>query len=317
MHTIGLVAITLAVMAQLVVLLYPGHRLATWFEFLTDGYMPEALANLAQDTLARLWIDGFDSGAVQRDEEVSNAISSYIRKTSSNLIIELAAGGGVVSVLWGEHLREHDDAVHTQILLTDLQPNPVAWSRLGPTVEYVNASVDACNLEKSLSSAGFDVERTHGSLRMINLALHHFSPSLVKAIFSDVIRSNSALMVGDLAPNAGGILWNWYAAFRYFLLIGPDQNMLWSQVRAMPMWTVLLSPLIPLMGIHDAEVSVLRAYSAKELQDIVNSIPGGDKYEISVFYSKSYGEWFHIPNVLPNSGLNDPLVQYFMMQPAN
>lgn len=333
MHISTILVVAVAVIFQTVILTHPGHRVCNWFEFFTDGMMPSAFANSAQDALARLWVDGFNSGAVQHDKQVTNAIASCLRK-SSNLIIEIAAGGGVVSSLWAKELRSrHHSTARINILLTDIQPNPSAWSRLVNTVEsvdiqYVNSSVDATNLELSLSNTSFksDGGITRGSFRMINLALHHFPPSLVRSIFSDVIRSHSSLLVGDLAPNAGNVLWTLARQIKSMLLSRSSKGQKKENnskkdsflSAGFPMWAPLAVPFLPLMAWHDGVVSVLRAYSAQELQDVMRSIPGSERYDIKVYYSGSQAEWLELPIAcqhIPFSGLSDPVLQYVLIEP--
>ncbi len=160
--------------------IYPSQRVCTWFEFLTDGYAPDTFANLAQNCLGRMWRDGFERNATQQEDEPASAMSAYLTSTRSRTVVELAAGGGLAAARWTQLLREqfgHEDA---RLLLTDLQPNPRAWDRLAEEfafVSYSNRSVDATKMGASLEGVG-----AQPTLRMINLALHHFSPSVRSAL---------------------------------------------------------------------------------------------------------------------------------------
>ena len=298
--------------------LHPRRRVCTWFEFLTDGYMPDDLSNIAQDTIGELWKGGFSQRAIQRDDEISHNILRYLNKWNSDnfkLIIEIAAGRGVAPVLWRKELIElQDDDADIRVLLTDLQPNLKAWRRLGPNVEYVNSSIDATNLNSALSEAGVEKEKLQGSLRMIHFALHHFCPTLVKSIFSDVISSHSAILVGDLDPNPGGVVWlNFLGALRMGTIVRD------GKLKEIPLWCYPFLPILPFLGFHDGAVSVLRAYSAAELREIVQDIPGSEMYQISTYYSKSYAKWLGLPGysskLFSYLGLNDPVVQFFILEP--
>jgi hypothetical protein len=174
--------------------------------------------------------------------------------------------------------------------------------------------MDATDLVGSFEKASLDATEYQGGLRMINLALHHFERPLAKAVINDVIRTNSALLSGDLSPNRGGLAWNWLLSFKYALYPFDGEGLL-RTIKSMPLWFPLSIPLIPFMATHDATVSVMRAYSIGELQAIVDEIPGGEKFEISTFFSKSFGDWLGFPISPPGIGLRSPVIQYFFLAP--
>ena len=311
-----------AVAAQLLLSFYPNHRTTTWFEFITDGIMPEAFANIGQDTLARMWNDGFRLGVAQGSGEVSAAIARYLETSGTKWIVEIAAGGGAAPTLWADELRNNyqSTAGHVRVLLTDLQPHQAAWKELGSYVEFVNSSVDARSMQESLANVpGFEEEWTQGSLRSIHAALHHFPPSLVRSVLEDVVKSRSAFLSGDCAPTGGGVLWNWVLSWKYISLGDPVvRAKVLAHTSRLPWWTRIIVPIMPLLGIHDATVSVMRAYSVQELTDILHSIEGGREYEVSVFNSGTFGQWLGLPIALqdlPRTGLNHPVIQYVLVQP--
>lgn len=373
--------ISMALMLQALISFYPRQRLVHWLEFITDGYMPSSIANLGQNVLSNMWIGGFRNKAVQGDGQILQSLLSFLqRNESNNLIIELAAGGGVAPIEWGraihaaitvhdspasskaaivatsssseskQHLQQETPSPRSlRILLTDLQPNVEKWKQLSPVPEYINTPVDATNLRESLtgirssqcssstssssppSSASpadgcHSVSTINGTdiaagnhLRMIHFALHHFPPPLVRSIFEDTIRSNAAIVVADLVPSPGGILWLFPLSLQY---IAKLENILYL-IKNSPVWTPLLLPLLPLMAWHDAVVSVLRAYSVKQLTEIVSQIDiatlnPDSAYEINVYHSGSYSQWMGLPTVVQEHaglGLDESVVQYFVLQP--
>ena len=261
---------------------YPQRRLVTSFEFLTDGLMPDGFAGIAQDTLGRMWIDAFASEAALPPVR---AVEAYLRRSRSGAIVEIAAGSGVASALWAERLPSRPT-----VLLTDLQPNPEAWEALsraasakGRRLSYVNRSVSAFDVEASLEPRDAD------ALRTVHFALHHFPPDSVRRIFESVVNSSAALLIGDLAPTGGGVLWNGVLGWKHALSAGRAEA--WVALRALPWWGPLLLPALPLMGWWDATTSVLRAYSVAELTHILASVPGGERYRVAAFDSESYGVW--------------------------
>ena len=298
---------------------YPERRVLHGMEFLTDGHMSPAFANLAQDVLARLWRTGFASGVVECGTEVTDALSTYLSSPNCcPLVTELAAGAGLAPTMWVERLRTHQHfngagAKELRLVLTDLQPNPTAWLKLQAEhgfVGFEETSVDATAVRLSEVSAG-DCSGGGGGLRSIHLALHHLPEQLVKAVFTDVVRTKSALLVADLAPTRGGVLWHW----ANLLLHVPPPSALLDNVRRMTWLEALALPLVVPLGMYDATVSVLRAYSVEQLSDILADIAGADDYQVRAFWSKSLGHWVGLPESLHVAGLSDPLMQYVIITP--
>eukprot|EP00928_Gymnodinium_smaydae_P020650 TRINITY_DN17988_c0_g2_i1.p1 TRINITY_DN17988_c0_g2~~TRINITY_DN17988_c0_g2_i1.p1 ORF type:complete len:319 (+),score=32.33 TRINITY_DN17988_c0_g2_i1:61-1017(+) len=318
MKTSSVVVCSVVALAAVVVALYPRKRVISWFEFITDGWLPEAHTNVAQNILSSMWLDGFERNVVQNGREVTDALSRYMNSTSCDSIVELAAGAGVAPTMWAQALRDSGHPA-LNIVLTDLTPNHRAWQRLqtqrGSFITYANASVDATNLAGTLrATVGKDVWERKG-LRMIHLALHHFPESLVRDIVADVVNSNTAMVVADLAPTAGGLFFNPLLAAKY----GVAQPIpeLFSAVQRVQWWGWALMLLMPWMGVHDATVSVLRAYSVEQLERVLRTTSRGNRYTIQVFNSKSYGEWLGIPSSLHFAGLDHPVMQYVLLLPQH
>lgn len=248
---------------------------------------------------------------MQKNNEVGNAISNYFQFTSTNTVIELASGGGSASSLWMKELRTNNQIENATLLLTDLQPNVEAWQVLqhtyGNHVQFIDSSVDATNIVPSVTAANGLTYKTTGSLRMINFALHHFPPELVQLIFLDVIRTKSAIIVGDVAPNIGNLFWMPVIAVKTAIFYRPSLSSI-----PLPVYAAL--PLLPICGIHDAIVSTLRAYSFQQLQDIAKDIDGFQDYEVIRLTSGPVSKWLGLPDV-SFLGLNEPVVNYFILQP--
>jgi hypothetical protein len=362
-----------------VVLLYPERRVCTWFEFMTDGLAPAPVAHVVQDTLAKQWVDGFGRGIADPRGEVSAAVAAYLARPGSDdggvapCLVELAAGGGAAPVILVEKVRalaaagaaSSSAAANrrlgaTKVLLTDIQPNPVAWAELKASpggrgaVEFVGSSVDATNLAASLPSPGSGSGSSggdggddgawraaclgDGGLRSIHVALHHFGPSLMEAVVSDAVRTNSALLIGDVSPTRGSVLW--LAALGFSYGVTPARpgsvssvEVLRRMVAGLPWWGWLVLPLLPFATWHDGTVSALRAYSSAELLAAADKAAGlagnetGDKgkgkgmskYTATVFMSGSFGEWLGLPawaQALPGTYLNDPVIQWVLLAPT-
>lgn len=311
------VLLVIAIPAIMLIMLYPERRVCTWFEIFTDGWMPDIMSHMAQDTLTRMWQDGFQRGIVQVDSQVSNTLAEYLRDASCSYIIDLAAGGGMASSMWAQELR--GKGVEVNVILTDLQPNLRAWECLqtsfGPHITFINKPVDATDLQGSLQRAGMSTDIACEGLRTINLSLHHFRPELVRGLLQDVIQAKSAILISDLAPKRGGVLCDWAVTCKHALSLSAAEMQ--AYLPNMQWWTPLFLPFVYLMASHDATVSVLRAYSASELFAMVDTIPGGERYRVSVFKSASCGKWLGLPSALNVSVISDPYIQHIFIAPCH
>ena len=175
------------------------------------------------------------------------------------------------------------------------------------------------------SPAHLQFEIPGGQIRVINFALHHFTPNLASGVIADVVRSRSAILIGDLSPNPGGLLWNWLLALKYGV-----QDVLTNGLSPVDdLWVAPLLPLLPLMACWDATVSVLRAYSTAEILEMIDSHTQQEEkdtdttclYDIDTWSSSSYADWIGMPGALA-AGLHhlglrpyDPVMQFVFARP--
>jgi len=246
---------------------YPNRRVCGYMEFATDGWASDEMANTLQLLLEATWSSIFSSGAHDPKGEVLDAIGLYLERKNGSLL-ELAAGSGKAATLWADELAQRGSAA--KVVLTDLQPNVPAWQRLssqsGGRVSFAREPVDATRVPRHL--------RQQGTLRMIHLALHHFTPTLVHEILADVVRSGDALLVGDCAPSAQNLV--------MLNVVGAATQ--GPVLRSRPLHHALLMPLV---GTHDGVVSVLRSYSPADLEELTAGLPGSDRYAWQFFHSRS------------------------------
>jgi len=219
-------------------------------------------------------------------------------------------------------------------------------------VDYVNASVDATAVGASLDSVrgGAAAGSSRPRLRLINFALHHFEPRVASAMVADAVSAGAGLLVGDLAPCVGGILWNHILTQSYIPRVLRQQ---WGGplglVSDLPWWAVPLIPLAPLLAWHDATVSTLRAYSTDQIEEFVRAAPGGESYVVEAygggrcsdlsdgghfhwllrgraeaagtfhsFESASFGAWFGLPPALEAAlpGMSAPVARFHFVRPS-
>jgi len=317
-----------------VVQLNPSERKLTWFELATDGYAHDKIANRAQEALFEMWDDGFSQGHVDAEGTLSHALATYLTQlpSSSHSLLELAAGGGGVGSMLTQRIREKH-AVDARVVLTDLQPDLEQWAtvqeRFGTdAIVVVNSSVDATDVKGSLvlaekasvPSPSLDAA-SRAELRMIFAAFHHFTPGIALSILRDAVQSGGAILIGDIKPSVGAVLWNWALSFVYL-----PRAVKHSVAREGfdPMLPLLLTA-APLIAFHDATVSSLRAYSAHELQELLRkacALENVDfsRYFVQTFDSAPIADWIgmprHVWQRLPSAlGFGDPAMQFFFAAP--
>lgn len=296
---------------------YPSRRVLQGYEIMTDGWMPDVFTHCAQELLASFWTDLFHRSLAEEHEgQVTHAMGVWLNVSDCHSLLELAAGGGVAPTHWAQRLRE--GIPDLTLLLTDLQPNEAQWDKLreshGDLVAYANTSVDATNVRGTLPQAMMSKDC---GVRMIHLALHHFPPDLVRFVLADVVRSRSAVLIADIAPNLSTVFWLQVLTNMHVPSTIPSSiyQHFWELLAWGPV-TPLMAIIAPLLACYDATVSALRAYSSGELLAVLNTIPGGDTYEAKVMYSKHAGDALGVPRAWQRYFLLEgPMIQYVWLAP--
>lgn len=305
---LGAAALLLSVWVGYTTLVFPGQRVLTWFEICSDGFAPDWLASDTQHLLGTHYKEALRRGFL---DDISGAVLDHLSKWGGGDVLELAAGAGRSTEVW--HSLFVKKGLCTRTILTDLQPNTKTWDEVASGVAtptstenqgsfdfecgsfgYIASSVDATDAAAAAEAVVPNYAANGKELRMIHLSLHHFSPETVKGMMQDATNSNAALLIVDHAPNAGGALYNGILATKQL-------------IKRIPIYLindpikVLLAPVMPfiLLGIfHDATVSILRSYSQEQLKEMIQSVEGGEKYDIQMFRSPTYLEWIGVPSFL-------------------
>ncbi len=181
--------------------------------------------------------------------------------------VDLASGGGSGLICLAKDLRK--DNPHLKITLTDYYPNIKAFEHLTAetpdTFSYEKSSVDATQLPKHLQ----------GKLQTIFGAFHHFRPDKAKQILQNAVNTNSTIAIFE---PVGRNLGSWFAMF-----FVPFNVLLFTLFIRPVRWKVLpfiyVIPLVPLYILWDGIASILRTYSDKELQQLVNSLENTCTYK--------------------------------------
>lgn len=232
------------------------------FEFEDQPWFPSAFRNLMTDYLGHV-VALFDM-----HKPVVPLLSSLIASTGNTRVVDLASGGGGPWRKLGPALRAHHQQL--EVILTDRYPNLRALERVragNPDMfEVREESVDARDVPEDLSG-----------IRTQFLSLHHFQEHDVRRIFENAIKANHPIAVFEFQQRTLSNAVQ-FALSPIFVLI------LTLKIRPITFSRVLFTYLIPIVPIAigwDGVVSVLRTYTPKELESIVQSIDGSNAYQWS------------------------------------
>lgn len=192
-----------------------------------------------------------------------NAIAPKLREAmtrfGSDRIVDLCSGGGGPWLSLEPLLAR---AGRLDLRLTDFYPNLAAFGRMsiqsGGRIGYCPDSVDATNVPEELAG-----------VRTIFNAFHHFRPPQAQAILADAVEKRCAIVVVEGSDSRlMGVAMIFVMLLAMFVLTPRVRPFRWSRL----LLTYLI-PAIPLLGLFDGVVSMLRIYSPGELREMVARIP--------------------------------------------
>lgn len=186
-------------------------------------------------------------------------LAQLLEATGVRKLVDLCSGGAGPIPALVEQLKE--DGLETTAVLTDLYPNvktleAVARGSEGRVVVHAE-SVDATNVPDSLPGC-----------RTLCNALHHFRPEDARRILQSAVDAKQPIAVFDMPERTLLYLVGILFAPIIFALVCPFLRPFdWRWI----VFTYFI-PVIPLFVVWDGFVSGLRAYSVKELDEMVASI---------------------------------------------
>lgn len=191
-------------------------------------------------------------------------LTSALRRSGTSRIIDLCSGsGGPLVGLLNRHgsWTFSDEAA---VVLTDL--HPCARAPRGTTIQltYEPRPVDARQVPASLD--GF---------RTIFSAFHHFRPEAARAILQDAVDRRQGIGIFEMTERTPLALLA--MAFSPFIaLVGLSRMRPWPWSRWL--WACVV-PMAPLVITIDGVFSCLRTYSPRELEALVRSVEGAERYD--------------------------------------
>ncbi|MEJ2114071.1 MAG: hypothetical protein P8X62_10425 [Flavobacteriaceae bacterium] len=228
------------------------------FEFEDLNWFPSFLRNYMTDFL-QFMCNKFDIY-----KPIVPILEEGLAKSNTNVIIDLASGGGGGLLKLNEHLLENNPDI--KIILTDYYPNQSAFKLTADkydNIDYISTPINALNVPKSLKG-----------LRTQFLSLHHFKPNQAAQILQNALDSNSAIAIFEAQERTLKSL--------IFMLLSPINVLLLTPfIRPFKFGRILftyLIPIIPILVCWDGIVSVLRTYTLKELNQMIRELNNYEDY---------------------------------------
>eukprot|EP00906_Rhabdomonas_costata_P023051 RCo033184 len=225
---------------------------------------PQFLRHCITANLAAVW------RFTQNFAVVTPLLESLLRKTGSQVIVDLCAGsGGPLPAIQRRLARR---GLSIKAILTDLVPDPAAYERYrtsqprgGPAVEleYLPVPVDAtkCTVE---------------GLRTIFAAFHHFPEPLARQILQNAVRTGSPIAIFECTERSlVNLMFLPIGSFFMAIALAPFVRP-FSWARLGLTWLV---PVVPMVLAFDTVVSILRTYSPGEMRAIARSVEGSEQFE--------------------------------------
>jgi hypothetical protein len=229
------------------------------FEFEDLPWFPHVVRECMTDFLSFL---GQRGSSVYRG--FAERLAPALRATGDDTLLDLCSGGGGPALTIASLLRESFE-MPLRVMLTDLYPNLPRLARAqaegSGRVEYREQPVDATRVPAALP--GF---------RLICNAFHHLPPDAARKCLADAVGNGRGIalveMVDRSAMSVFGVTFGTSAVLAVTPFIRP--------IRASRLLLTYVVPVVPLCTWWDGVVSCLRAYSPKELQRLVASLPAND-----------------------------------------
>ncbi|MGD0707194.1 MAG: hypothetical protein ABSA51_01935 [Anaerolineaceae bacterium] len=231
------------------------------FEFTDLSWYPQEFRDIQTDYLQ------FASSMGAGHKNLVPIFQKALGQAKTSKIVDLCSGG---MGPWRNLQKQlNDSGLPVRITLTDKYPNPKSITKVDekdlPGIEYCPHSIDAR-----------DVPEDMDGMRTMFEGFHHFRPEDARKILSDAQAKGKAIGVfeASLIPPAGIILLvlSPIITLMTYLLVTPFiRPFRLSRI----LWTYLL-PVVPLATCWDGVISLLRVYSEKELNDLVDPIRTND-----------------------------------------
>lgn len=238
------------------------------FEFEDFDWFPTSLRNYLTDYLQ------FVSNLFDFYAPIVPILVKGLNASHGTTMIDLGSGGGGGLVRVANQLATKVTGL--QIVLTDLHPNLAAFEATvakNPQVfSYRPEKIDALNVPPALT--GF---------RTQFLSFHHFQPHAAQQILQNAVDAGAAIAIFEGQKRDLSHLLRFALSPIFVLLFTPFIKPL---TLGRLVFTYLI-PVVPLVVMWDGVVSVLRTYTAAELQNMTAALRDGDLYRWEIGEAKN------------------------------
>jgi len=237
------------------------------FEFEDQSWFPALIRNYMTDFLQ------FAAKVFNIYEGITGILKKGIAAAGNNQIIDMGSGGGGGWIRLSKQLRE--DIPDLKITLTDFYPNIEAFEKIkasSDAFDYVSAPVDARQVDPNLKG-----------LRTQFLSLHHFRPEDASKILQNAVDSKAPIAIFEAQERT-------VPSFIAMIIAPINVLVMTPFIRPFKLGRIIftyLIPIVPIITLWDGMVSVLRTYSIKEMQGLVDGLDNSDSFEWEIARVKS------------------------------
>lgn len=196
---------------------------------------------------------------------ITSLINAIKNKHQFLKIIDLGSGSGGIMPDVIKTINDENSTNPIALILTDLHPNHKLVKRINSkndNTSYIETMVDATNLN----------ELPKGLKTMIN-SFHHMPPKIAKSILKSAQDTKQPLLIYEIGENnIPTVLWLILLPISLFILIIMSLFMTpfvrplsWKQL----LFTYLI-PIIPLCYAWDGQASLMRMYTFKDIEFLLN-----------------------------------------------
>jgi len=242
------------------------HRIH-WFEFHDFPWFPSTLRIFLTDLLTMCWTFGIFTSF---HEMAMPFIKNAMKQTGTFELVDLCSGSGGPLINIQRDLKSKQN-FHIKVTLTDLFPptgelQDQISKRSNGSVQYFHKAVDATCVPPELDS----------SFSTMFTSLHHFKPEDARKIIQDVVTKNRGIGIFETQERS-------LVVILVYLILLPVLTLVFTPfLRPFRFdrlfWTYII-PVVPLFFLLDGITSCLRTYSPDELQQLIQTIDGHEKYE--------------------------------------
>lgn len=251
------------------------------FEFNDHPRVPSVLKETVIETLSRT----LDWGRML--DGLVPEIERFWTEAGVDELLDLGAGaGGPARVIARSLRRRGSTPPKIKLILTDLQPQEVAWRELAAefpgVIDFIARPVDATDIPQLL---------TERRGRLAINVFHHFPPEIARGVLADAVRSRSPIFISE------GFERNplQFANFALYGLPSLFLNPLLSPKRSWQKTLLTYAvPAVPLgVSVWDGLVSTMRVYTEDELRAMVADLPGDYHWEYGNFHYAPAGKGYY------------------------